>query len=106
MDALVDFDAHRSRDERFGKTDLQIVAVIALFTAYLKHIAKAACGDQAGACALALNHRVDDQRCAVHEYERLLQRARRHGLQFAQARFDGSGRVIGRCQDFLDIHLA
>ena len=64
---LPDFAAPIAWHERRRRFEKQIVEVVTCFAPHLDHIAKALGGDQADGRAGPLDHRVGDQRGAVHD---------------------------------------
>ena len=56
--SLADLEDIGAAHQRAGLFQVQVVGVVALATAHQQHVAKAACGDQRGAAALALQDRI------------------------------------------------
>jgi hypothetical protein len=60
--------AQVARHQRLGQGDAEVVLVVAALVAHREHVAEALGGEQGGACARALDHRVGGERGAVDDH--------------------------------------
>jgi hypothetical protein len=101
VDALGHFQPAPARHQRFGKRQEQIVDVVALLGAGFQHVGEAGGGDQAQHGALALDHRVGDERGAVDDLRHLGQRRAVVGDDAVQPLQRADRRVLRRGEAFV-----
>src|SRR5580765_3668826 len=95
VDTFAHAAAQLPRHERLRQLELQVVVVVPRLASDREHVDESVCGQQPGARALALDHRIGCERRAVHQYAdvpRRQVRLRKQALQPADHGLGGVGR--------------